>query len=92
MNQIVQELKEIQFKKDNEKFTPQYIDVIGENTMGKCSLFDSVPLGLYRIDVEGNFLDINHTMVSILRAPNVAVLRTENYFSLFKDEDQKKNW
>jgi len=65
---------------------------MGSNLVGEKSLFDSVPSGLYRIDAKGNFLDINQTMVSLLRAPNMAVLRSENYFSLFKDPDAQTNW
>lgn len=91
-NQIMRGLKEIKFSMDTEKTSSLNITTMAGATLGKCSLFDSVPVGLYRIDKEGNFLDINQTMVSILYAPNSAVLRSENYFSLFKDQEQQKTW
>lgn len=92
LNSIIRELKEIETSKDTAKITSQHIDDMGSNKVGGESLFDSVPSGLYRIDTKGNFLDINQSMVSILRAPNTAVLHSENYFSLFKDPDEKTSW
>ena len=91
-NLITREIKEIRTSHDMAEITSQHIDEMGSHIPGESSLFDSVPSGLYRIDTKGNFLDINQTMVSILRAPNSAVLRSENYFSLFKDSDARINW
>jgi diguanylate cyclase (GGDEF)-like protein/PAS domain S-box-containing protein len=91
-NVIIRELQEIKTSHDTQEITSQHIDEMGSNLVGEKSLFDSVPSGLYRIDAKGNFLDINQTMVSLLRAPNMAVLRSENYFSLFKDPDAQTNW
>jgi len=92
LNSIIRELKEIETSKDTAKITSQNIDDMGSSKEGEKSLFDSVPSGLYRIDAKGDFLDINQSMVSILRAPNTAVLYSENYFSLFKDPDEQTSW
>ena len=59
---------------------------------GEVALFDSVPTGLYRIDLEGNFLDLNKTFVSMFRALNSEVLLADNYFSMFNDPDEKHTW
>ncbi|MDY0287625.1 MAG: sensor domain-containing diguanylate cyclase [Sphaerochaeta sp.] len=91
-NQIMRDLKEMKFTLEAAESMAGGNESMAGYAHESSSLFDSVPLGLYRIDPEGNFLDINQTMVSILRAPNDAVLRAENYFSLFKDLDQQKTW
>jgi len=91
-NSIIRELQEIKTSQDTAKITSQHIDDMSSNKDGERSLFDSVPSGLYRIDAKGNFLNLNQTMVSILRAPNLAVLHAENYFSLFKDPEDKTSW
>lgn len=59
---------------------------------GEVALFDSVPTGLYRIDLEGNFLDLNKTFVSMFRALNTEVILADNYFSMFNDPDEKHTW
>ncbi len=92
LNSIIRELNELLTSKDTAEITSHHIDEMGSLATGEKSLFDSVPSGLYRIDPEGNFLDINQTMVNILRAPNISVLRCENYFSLFKDPNQQNVW
>ena len=92
LNSIMRDLQEIKSSQDTAKITSQHIDDMGASKIGEKSLFDSVPSGLYRIDSKGNFLDINQTLVSILRAPNSAVLHAENYFSLFKDPEDQANW
>ncbi len=92
VNSIIRELKEIESSKDTAKITTHHIDEMGASSMGESSLFDSVPSGLYRIDTEGNFHDINQTIINMLKAPNTEVLRRENYFSLFKDPDQQNVW
>jgi len=91
-NSIIRDLKEITTSQDTAHIISHHIDAIGLNMVEKSSLFDSVPSGLYRVDSEGNFLDINLTMISILKAPNTAVLKRENYFSLFKDPGEKTMW
>ena len=55
-------------------------------------LFDSIPIGLYRIDPDGNFLDCNNTLISIFEAPHRDVLLEENYFAMFSDVDETANW
>ena len=92
LNSILRDLNEIKVSEDTAEITSNHLERMVSTTGEGCSLFDSVPSGLYRIDSEGNFLDINRTLVNILRAPNLAVLRRENYFSLFKDPDQHRVW
>ncbi|MBN2860525.1 MAG: GGDEF domain-containing protein [Sphaerochaetaceae bacterium] len=92
LNSILRDLNEIKVTEDTAEITSNHLERMIATTADGISLFDSVPSGLYRIDPEGNFLDINRTLVNILRAPNPAVLRRENYFSLFKDPDQRTVW
>ena len=92
LNSIIREMNELLTSKDTAQITSHHIDEMGLIDTNERSLFDSVPSGLYRIDPEGNFLDINQTMVNILRAPNISVLQCENYFSLFKDPNQQNVW
>lgn len=92
LNSILRDLNEIQVSEDTAEITSTHLESMISTATDSFSLFDSVPSGLYRIDPQGNFLDINRTLVNILRAPNLAVLRRENYFSLFKDPDQRRVW
>ncbi|MFW5484688.1 MAG: diguanylate cyclase domain-containing protein [Spirochaetaceae bacterium JB067] len=92
LNSILRELNDIKVSEDTAEITSHHLEQIISPSSEDSSLFDSVPSGLYRIDTEGNFIDINKTMVNILRAPNLEVLRRENYFSLFKDPDQHSTW
>ena len=55
-------------------------------------LFDSIPIGLYRIDPNGKFMDCNHTLISLFEAPHRDVLLEENYFAMFSDVDETTNW
>ncbi len=55
-------------------------------------LFDSVPIGLYRIDPEGNFIDANNSLISITGAPTRDTLLMDNYFSFFHHPEDKENW
>lgn len=55
-------------------------------------LFDSVPIGLYRIDPEGNFIDVNSSLVTITGAPSRETLLLDNYFSFFHHQEDKDNW
>ncbi len=55
-------------------------------------LFDSVPIGLYRIDPEGNFIDANNSLVDISGAPARDTLLMDNYFSFFHHPEDKENW
>ena len=92
LNSILRDLNDIKASEDTAEITSNHLDRMVSTATESYSLFDSVPSGLYRIDPEGNFLDINRTLVNIFRAPNLAVLRRENYFSLFKDPDQRRAW
>jgi diguanylate cyclase (GGDEF)-like protein/PAS domain S-box-containing protein len=58
----------------------------------ETSLFNSVPTGLYRITTEGDFVEINHTLATMFRAPNQDVILADNYFSMFNDADEKHTW
>jgi diguanylate cyclase (GGDEF)-like protein/PAS domain S-box-containing protein len=60
--------------------------------IAEVTLFDSVPTGLYRIDPEGNFLEMNKTFVTMFRALNAEVILSDNYFSMFNDPDEKDTW
>lgn len=55
-------------------------------------LFDSVPTGLYRINPDGDFLDMNETLVELFRAPNREALLADNYFMMFKETEDKQTW
>ncbi len=55
-------------------------------------LFDSVPIGLYRIDPEGNFIDVNNSLIEMVSAPSRDTLLMDNYFSFFHNPEDKKNW
>ncbi|MCF7933925.1 MAG: sensor domain-containing diguanylate cyclase [Spirochaetia bacterium] len=55
-------------------------------------LFDSVPIGIYRIDPEGNFIDANRSMVEITGAPSKETLLLDNYFAFFHHPEDRDNW
>lgn len=58
----------------------------------QSQLFDSVPIGLYRIDPEGNFIDVNRSMLEITGSPSRETLLMDNYFSFFHHPEDKDNW
>lgn len=89
-NQILRDLKEMKFSLEADDSMGNNNDTIAGYAHEGSSLFDSVPLGLYRIDPEGNFLDINQTMVSILRAPNDAVLQQRTTFPCSRTSTSKR--
>ncbi len=53
-------------------------------------LIDSVPLGLFRTNPEGDFIETNKQMASLLKAPFKDVIYEDNFFSFFNDEEEKK--
>jgi diguanylate cyclase (GGDEF)-like protein/PAS domain S-box-containing protein len=64
---------------------------IGKDGIGAL-LFDTIPIGLFRIDPEGNFVDCNHTLVTIFKAPNREVILGDSLFALFSDSEEIDNW
>jgi diguanylate cyclase (GGDEF)-like protein/PAS domain S-box-containing protein len=69
----------------------------GEDSTGPLprsgsSLFDTIPIGLFRIDPEGSFIDCNSTLVSMFKAPNKEVVLDDSLFALFTDQDEITNW
>lgn len=60
--------------------------------LSNTSLFDSVPSGLYRIKPNGDFVELNQTLANIFKAPSLDVMRSDNYFSMFVDQQELKTW
>ncbi len=56
------------------------------------SLFDNVPIGLFRIDRDGNFLDCNATTAALLKAPHREVVLEECFLELFSNREEQRNW
>ncbi|MDX9939159.1 MAG: sensor domain-containing diguanylate cyclase [Sphaerochaetaceae bacterium] len=56
------------------------------------SLFDSVPVGLFRIDKEGGLIELNKTMASMLGISRQAAVQSGNLLSCFTDPDARKTW
>lgn len=54
--------------------------------------FDDVPVGLYRIDGDGNFIDFNRTFLEMTGAPGRDTLLMDNLFYLFAHQGDKQNW
>lgn len=80
----------ILFKRDAEEQKAK--SMMKNEDSANIPLIDSIPIGLYRIDPTGTFLDCNQTLITLLEAPHRDVLLEENYFSLFSDEDETANW
>ena len=70
----------------------QNTDILIEDDNFVYSLFDSVPVGLYRISPSGDFLDVNRTFLLIFDAPTRESLLVDNYFYLFRHTEDKENW
>jgi len=66
--------------------------IMREQHSASMPLIDSIPLGLYRIDPSGTFMDCNQTLITLFEAPHRDVLLEENYFSMFSDADETTNW
>jgi PAS domain S-box-containing protein len=56
------------------------------------SLFDGVPVGVYRTTPAGQFLDTNPALVDMLGYPNQESLRALNAADLYADPDDRKHW
>ena len=61
-------------------------------SLASTSLFDSVPSGLYRIKPTGEFVELNQTLANIFKAPSIEVMESDNYFSMFVDQEELKTW
>ncbi|WP_320122790.1 sensor domain-containing diguanylate cyclase [uncultured Sphaerochaeta sp.] len=61
-------------------------------SLANTSLFDSVPSGLYRIKPTGEFVELNQTLANIFKAPSIEVMESDNYFSMFVDQEELKTW
>ncbi|MFC1849499.1 PAS domain S-box protein [candidate division CSSED10-310 bacterium] len=56
------------------------------------SLFDSVPISLYRTTPDGRFLEVNLAMVRLTRAPDRETLLACNPAVLYADRSVRKRW
>ena len=56
------------------------------------SLFDSVPIGLNLTTPEGQILDVNPALVSIMGYPDRESLLAVNAIDLYKDSEDRKYW
>ncbi len=56
------------------------------------SLFDGVPIGLYRSTPSGKFLDANPALVQMLGYPNRESLLAVNLGHLYVNSDERKRW
>ena len=56
------------------------------------SLFDGVPIGLYRSTPAGKFLDANPALVQMLGYPNRESLLTVNLSHLYANTDDRQQW
>nr|WP_321297224.1 sensor domain-containing diguanylate cyclase [uncultured Sphaerochaeta sp.] len=63
-----------------------------DGNLSSTSLFDSVPSGLYRIKPSGEFVELNQTLANIFKAPSLDVMKSDNYFSMFVDQQELKTW
>ncbi|MCP4535738.1 MAG: PAS domain S-box protein [Chloroflexi bacterium] len=56
------------------------------------TLFDNVPVGLYRTTPDGRYLDVNHAFVEILGYPNKQTLLAEDVVDFYADPGQRERW
>ncbi len=56
------------------------------------SLFDGVPVGLYRTTPAGEFLQANRELVSMLAYPSRQALLGTNVRELYPDPTERRNW
>jgi diguanylate cyclase (GGDEF)-like protein/PAS domain S-box-containing protein len=87
---IIQETRSLsdflQKEKTLQQFGPTVIDT------SPLPLSDGVPLGLYRINPDGTFDDVNKTMCQLLRAPGKEAVLADNFFNLFNDTEEQTVW
>ena len=56
------------------------------------TLFESVPVGLYRTTPEGKVIDVNRTMVEMLGYPDKATLIATPAHQIYVDADERRRW
>ncbi len=56
------------------------------------SLFDGIPIGLYRTQPNGDIVDANQAMVEILGYPNRESLLATNVVDTFMEPDSRRQW
>ena len=89
---VLDKLALMRDSRDSEKKVEAQEEDLKERLSADTPLFHSVPTGLYRIDGNGDFVEVNHTLAQMLRAPSIDVVLADNYFSTFNDPDEKNVW
>jgi diguanylate cyclase (GGDEF)-like protein/PAS domain S-box-containing protein len=56
------------------------------------SLFDGIPIGLYRTSPQGQFLDANPALARMLGYPNREALRATNAADAYADARERERW
>ncbi len=56
------------------------------------TLFDSVPVGLYRTTPEGNILDANHAVCLLMGFPDRETLIAEHAPEMYVNPEERKRW
>ncbi|MFB0536675.1 MAG: PAS domain S-box protein [Anaerolineae bacterium] len=56
------------------------------------SLFDGVPVGIYRTTPEGQIIDVNPALVQMLGYPDWQALLTVNITDLYLDPEERRRW
>lgn len=56
------------------------------------SLFNGVPIGLYRAKPDGKLLDVNDTLVAMLRYPDTKTLLDRNTIDGYMDQNHRTQW
>ena len=67
-------------------------DALKESEALYHSLFDGIPIGLYRTTPEGRFLAVNSTMVKMLGYPDRANLLSINAIDLYVNPEDRPHW
>lgn len=86
---ILRELEKISLKAGQKPLRKR---VAADGNLSNTSLFDSVPSGLYRIKPSGEFVELNQTLANIFKATSLDVMKSDNYFSMFVDQQELKTW
>ncbi len=89
---VLDKLAHMRDSRESERKTEAMEEDLKERLSSDTPLFDSVPTGLYRIGGDGDFVQVNHTLAQMFRAPSLDVMLADNYFSMFNDRDEKNVW